>query len=44
MHPETEMQLWQHNYSKIYALYNRIFDCRGHGWSNVQSMHINLPF
>lgn len=44
MHPESEMQLWQHNYSKIYALYNRIFDCRGHGWSNVQSMHINLPF
>lgn len=44
MHPETEMQLWKHNYSKIYALYNRIFDCRGHGWSNVQSMHINLPF
>lgn len=44
MHPDTEMKLWQHNYSKIYALYNRIFDCRGHGWSNVQSMHINLPF
>lgn len=44
MQPETEMQLWQHSYSKIYALYNRIFDCRGHGWSNVQSMHINLPF
>lgn len=44
MDPESEMQLWQHNYSKIYALYNRIFDCRGHGWSNVQSTHINLPF
>jgi len=44
MHPDTEMKLWMHNYSKIYALYNRIFDCRGHGWSNVQSMHINLPF
>lgn len=44
MDPGTEMQLWQHNYSKIYALYNRIFDCKGHGWSNVQSMHINLPF
>ncbi len=44
MHPETEMQLWKHSYSKIYALYNRIFDCRGHGWSNVQSMHLNLPF
>ena len=44
MHPESEMKLWIHNYNKIYALYNRIFDCRGHGWSNVQSMHINLPF
>ncbi|MDT0676933.1 carboxylate-amine ligase [Autumnicola musiva] len=44
MHPETETKLWKHNYSKIYALYNRIFDCGGHGWSNVQSMHINLPF
>ncbi len=44
MNPETEMKLWQHSYSKIYALYNRIFDCRGHGWSNVQSMHLNLPF
>ncbi|AVR46321.1 glutamate--cysteine ligase [Christiangramia fulva] len=44
MNPDTETRLWQHHYSKIYALYNRIFDCRGHGWSNVQSMHINLPF
>ncbi|MDT0641765.1 glutamate-cysteine ligase family protein [Zunongwangia sp. F363] len=44
MLPESETVLWPHNYSKIYALYNRIFDCRGHGWSNVQSMHINLPF
>ena len=44
MNPNTETKLWQHHYSKIYALYNRIFDCKGHGWSNVQSMHINLPF
>lgn len=44
MNPEKEMKLWQHSYSEVYALYNRIFDCRGHGWSNVQSMHINLPF
>jgi carboxylate-amine ligase len=44
MNPATEMELWKHSYSKIYALYNRIFDCKGHGWSNVQSMHINLPF
>jgi len=44
MDPETEMKLWEHNYSEIYALYNKIFDCRGHGWANVQSMHLNLPF
>lgn len=44
MDPHTETQLWKHHYSKVYALYNRIFDCNGHGWSNVQSMHINLPF
>lgn len=44
MVPEKEMKLWEHSYSKIYSLYNRIFDCRGHGWSNVQSMHLNLPF
>lgn len=44
MNPKTEMHLWKHHYSKIYALYNRIFDCHGHGWANVQSMHVNLPF
>lgn len=44
MDPKTEMQLWKHSYSKVYALYNRIFNCHGHGWANVQSMHLNLPF
>jgi len=44
MNPLTETVLWKHSYSEVYELYNRIFDCKGHGWSNVQSMHINLPF
>ncbi|HKK68296.1 MAG TPA: glutamate-cysteine ligase family protein, partial [Bacteroidales bacterium] len=44
MNPHTETRLWQHEYNEIYNLYNRIFDCRGHGWSNLQSSHINLPF
>ncbi|XCF05541.1 glutamate-cysteine ligase family protein [Tamlana crocina] len=44
MDPLTETQLWKHSYSEVYALYNRIFNCKGHGWSNVQSTHINLPF
>lgn len=44
MDPFTETVLWPHEYNEIYALYNRIFDCRGHGWSNLQSTHLNLPF
>lgn len=44
MNPYTETQLWPHEHSEIYQLYNKIFDCRGHGWSNLQSTHINLPF
>ena len=44
MDPVQEMHLWPHDYSEIYAAFNRIFDCRGHGWANLQSMHLNLPF
>lgn len=44
MDPFTETVIWSHEYSEVYALYNRIFDCRGHGWSNLQSTHLNLPF
>ena len=44
MDPLTETQLWPHESREIYGLYDRIFDCRGHGWSNLQSTHINLPF
>ncbi len=42
--PLTETQIWPHEYNEIYELYNRIFNCQGHGWSNLQSTHINLPF
>lgn len=44
MDPETETRLWPHEYGEVYDAFNRIFDCRGHGWSNLQSVHINLPF
>ncbi|MDH3359974.1 MAG: glutamate-cysteine ligase family protein [Desulfobulbaceae bacterium] len=44
MDPFTETRLWPHHYNEIYESYNRIFDCRGHGWSNLQSAHLNLPF
>jgi carboxylate-amine ligase len=44
MEPMRETRLWPHDNNEVYDAYNRIFDCRGHGWSNLQSMHINLPF
>ncbi|TVS00539.1 MAG: glutamate--cysteine ligase [Phycisphaerales bacterium] len=44
MDPLAEMRLWPHEYSPVYEAFNRIFDCRGHGWANLQSTHINLPF
>lgn len=44
MDPFRELQLWPHEFNPIYETYNRIFDCRGHGWANLQSVHLNLPF
>lgn len=47
MHPwmaPGELRLWPHEDDVIYRSLDRIFDCRGHGWSNLQSVHINLPF
>lgn len=44
MQPDTEFKLWPIDEEGIYSTFDRIFDCRGHGWSNLQSMHINLPF
>lgn len=44
MDPDRELQLWPHEYNPVYEAYNRIFDCHGHGWANLQSVHLNLPF
>lgn len=44
MDPLTETRLWPHDNNEVYDIYNKIFDCRGHGWSNLQSTHLNLPF
>lgn len=44
MDPAVEMHLWPHEYSPVYEAYHRIFDCRGHGWANLQAVHLNLPF
>lgn len=44
MNPDTETRLWPHEYNAVYEAFNRIFDCRGHGWANLQATHLNLPF
>jgi len=44
MDPHKETELWPHGDREIYETFDRIFDCRGHGWSNLQSTHLNLPF
>jgi hypothetical protein len=44
MDPYKEMHLWPHDYGEVYAVFNKIFDCRGHGWANLQAAHLNLPF
>jgi glutamate---cysteine ligase / carboxylate-amine ligase len=44
MDPRTEFERWPHEHGEVYAAFDRIFDCRGHGWANLQSVHVNLPF
>jgi len=44
MDPVREMVLWPGGFGEVYAAYDRIFSCRGHGWANLQSVQLNLPF
>jgi len=44
MVPTKETQLFPGEHNEVYATFDRIFDCKHHGWSNLQSTHINLPF
>lgn len=44
MDPGREAKLWSREPAELYETYHRIFDCRRHGWTNLQSVHLNLPF
>lgn len=44
MNPFKDTKLWPHDNNEVYALYDKIFNSKGHGWSNLQSTHLNLPF
>lgn len=44
MDPARETELWPHEYAEVYQTFHRVFDCYRHGWANLQSVHLNLPF
>lgn len=44
MDPMRDTVLWPYDCNEIYEAYNRIFDCRGHGFANLQSTHLNISF
>lgn len=44
MEPIRDTRLWPHECNEVYRAFDRIFGCSGHGWSNLQSTHVNLPF
>ena len=44
MDPARETRLWPHEDNEIYAAFDKIFGTTGHGWSNLQCTHLNLPF
>ncbi len=43
MDPTRETTTWGED-RPIYAAFDRVFGTASHGWSNLQSCHLNLPF
>jgi gamma-glutamyl:cysteine ligase YbdK (ATP-grasp superfamily) len=47
MHPLLKLGdtgVWPHYHSKIYQQFGKIFNLNQHGWLNIQSFHLNLPY
>jgi gamma-glutamyl:cysteine ligase YbdK (ATP-grasp superfamily) len=47
MHPLLQLKdtaVWPHYHNKIYRECGKIFNLNQHGWLNIQSFHLNLPF
>jgi carboxylate-amine ligase len=47
MHPlmsPHQTHLWRRGGRAVYRAYADLFDVREHGWVNIQSCHVNLPF
>jgi len=47
MHPTLrldETAVWPHRHKQIYEAFSRIFNIKQHGWLNIQSFQLNLPY
>jgi gamma-glutamyl:cysteine ligase YbdK (ATP-grasp superfamily) len=47
MHPLLKLDetgVWSHRHRKIYEEYAKVFNLKQHGWLNIQSYHLNLPY
>ncbi|HEY7816792.1 MAG TPA: glutamate-cysteine ligase family protein [Vicinamibacteria bacterium] len=44
MRPRDETRLWPHEGREVYQAFDRVYDCRRHGWANLQSAQLNLSF
>jgi len=47
MHPLLRLEdtgVWPHRHRQIYEAYSKIFNLKRHGWLNIQSFQLNLPY
>jgi gamma-glutamyl:cysteine ligase YbdK (ATP-grasp superfamily) len=47
MHPLLRLEetgVWPHRHRQIYEAYSKAFSLKRHGWLNIQSFQLNLPY
>jgi len=47
MHPTLRLEetaVWPHRHKQIYEAFSRIFNLKRHGWLNIQSFQLNIPY
>jgi gamma-glutamyl:cysteine ligase YbdK (ATP-grasp superfamily) len=47
MHPLMKLEetgVWSHRHRQIYQAYSRVFSLKRHGWLNIQSFQLNVPY
>jgi gamma-glutamyl:cysteine ligase YbdK (ATP-grasp superfamily) len=47
MHPLLRLEetgVWPHRHRQIYQAYSKLFNLNQHGWLNIQSFQLNLPY